>query len=64
MAYGDGDEMDTYHGRVITTTGKAVLFYVEDVEEEVWFPLSVIELDENGKSLDCPRWLARQRGLL
>jgi hypothetical protein len=60
----DDYELETFAGRVRAIASKAILFYVNDAEEEIWFPLSEVELDENGRSLDVPRWLARDRGLI
>ena len=52
-----------YDGRILQRTEKAVLFYVEDLDEELWFPLSICDLAEDDSSILVPRWLARNKGL-
>jgi len=53
----------TYDGEVRHRTDAAVLFWVEDLDEEIWFPLSQCELDGSATSILVPRWLARAKGL-
>jgi hypothetical protein len=57
------DEHIELEGHVSNRTDKAVLFWVEKLDEEVWFPLSQCELDSDENTLLVPLWLARQRGL-
>lgn len=44
-------------------TDAAILFYVEDLDEEMWFPRSQVELSSDGGSLLVPRWLAEKKGI-
>jgi hypothetical protein len=55
----------TFEGHVVhkPANGKSVLFYIEDLEEEHWFPLSQVELDDDETSIMVPRWLAREKGI-
>jgi hypothetical protein len=58
------DEHITFDGHVVHETDAAVLFHVDDEDEDFWFPLSVVELDREGGSIMVPMWLADKRGLL
>jgi hypothetical protein len=52
-----------YEGHVVHTTDLAVLFYVDEEGEEIWFPLSECELDGSETLILVPGWLARAKGL-
>jgi hypothetical protein len=52
-----------FDGFVVHQTELAVLFFVEQADEEIWFPLSQCELDYTETSILVPRWLARAKGL-
>jgi hypothetical protein len=56
------DDGIEFTGHIVHQTDAAVLFHVDDAGEEIWFPLSVCEVDDN--SIVVPRWLARARDLL
>jgi hypothetical protein len=58
-----GDEMVTFYGEVRHETEKAVLFWIEDLDDEVWFPLSQCNLSADETSIECPLWLARKKDL-
>lgn len=62
MARESGDV--TFEGEVRHTTDDAILFYVEDHDEEVWFPASQCELSGDETSILVPRWLAQRKGLV
>ena len=53
----------TYSGYVVHQTEKAVLFYCEDLDEEIWFPLSQCDLDGDETMISVPMWLVREKGL-
>jgi hypothetical protein len=52
-----------FDGEVRRTTEKAILFYIEAADEEVWLPLSQVELSDDETSVLVPRWLAVEKGL-
>jgi hypothetical protein len=58
----DRDHIE-FDGEVIHKTERAVLFWIDDLDEEVWFPLSEVELSSDETSLLVPQWLARSKGL-
>jgi hypothetical protein len=64
MAASDDYEEDSYSGFVVHTTERAILFYLDDLEEEVWLPKSHIGLNAAENRVYIPKWLARDRGLL
>jgi hypothetical protein len=54
----------TLDGEVRRRTDKAILFYIEAADEEVWLPLSQVELSDDETSVLVPRWLADEKGLI
>jgi len=56
----DRDSLE-FDGHVVHQTDAAVLFHVDDVDEDIWFPLSVVELDSSKTSILVPRWLADEK---
>ena len=52
----------------IRATERAVLVKPDDIDDEVWLPLSQIEMtppDEDGLcDLSVPEWLALEKGLI
>lgn len=51
---------------ILRKTADGVLIRQEDSEEEVWLPLSQVELDDEDASfttVTMPEWLAIERGL-
>lgn len=53
----------TLDGEVRSRTDNGILFYVEVADEEVWLPLSQVELSDDETSVLVPRWLADAKGL-
>lgn len=45
-----------------TETNKAWLLDIEG--EEIWFPKSQCDLDEESSCIEIPKWLAKAKGLL
>ncbi len=45
-------------------TAAGILFYVESLEEEVWFPQSQVEVSSDQRTLLVPRWLAEKKGVV
>ena len=56
------DEQISFDGEIVHRTDKAVLFHVDLIDEEIWFPLSQIEIATSGDSILVPRWLAKAKG--
>jgi hypothetical protein len=52
-----------FDGHVVQTTDRAVLFHVDDADEDIWFPLSQVELSGDKGSILVPRWLPDKEGL-
>ena len=57
------DEFREFSGEVVTRTDLAVLFLVEEVDEEIWFPLSICELSDDESSILAPAWFCEKKGL-
>lgn len=57
-------ELIEFDGYVVHETDAAVLFHVDDVDEDIWFPRSVCELDISETSIRVPHWLARNKSLI
>lgn len=58
MAQYDPEANDTRvvdYNSIVTTTEKAYLFKIGDVE--VWLPKSEIEVDEEDQEIYLPKWL-------
>ena len=58
-----GDDKRPFDGEVIARTDKAVLFRIEDMDEDIWFPLSRCELNDDETQILVPEWLIRAKGL-
>ena len=58
------DEHIDFDGYVVHRTDAAVLFFVKEADEEIWFPLSQVQVDDGDTSILVPLWLARERGLI
>lgn len=59
----DDEPTDEFDGKVIYQTELAWLFWVEDADEEIWFPKSQCDLDFTSTTITVPRWLAKAKGL-
>jgi hypothetical protein len=57
------DEHVTFDGNVVHKTEAAILFHIDDLDEDVWFPISQCELDDSETSILVPRWLVDKKGL-
>lgn len=58
----DSDLVELDYDRVVTETTKAVLLDFNG--DEVWLPLSKIELDTDSETVTMPFWLATEKGLI
>lgn len=63
MSSGKSDLVDL-EGHITATTEAAVLF--GDGQREAWLPLSQIEVEgaDDDCTVTCPRWLAKEKGLI
>ena len=46
---------------IINETENAWLILIR--EEEIWFPKSQVEVDEDNNTISMPEWLATEKGL-
>ena len=62
MATGRSDLVDIDFDRVVHRTAAAVLLEIDG--EDVWLPLSAVEIDEDNKTVTMPERLANEKGLI
>ena len=60
---GDSERKIELEGEVRHETDAAWLFWVEDADEEIWFPKSQCEVSGDESSIMVPMWLVRAKGL-
>lgn len=58
----DNDHVEV-GGTEVRRTELGILWTVEGADENVWFPLSQVEVSSDGYSLLVPRWLADEKGV-
>lgn len=58
----DKDHIEV-EGTEVHRTDAGIKWFVEVLDEEVWFPLSQVEISSDGNSLLVPRWLADKKGI-
>ena len=60
--WNEPDPVEVDFDRIVGETDLA--FLVEIDGEEYWLPKSQCEIDEGGKTVSMPEWLAEEKGLI
>lgn len=60
----DTDVQEYAVDEFIHETDAAWLLRLSDVDEELWFPKSKCEFDEESMTIDVPDWLAEEKEIL
>ena len=56
-------EHTEFDGHVVTRKGLGILFHINDLGEDVWFPAAQVELSDDESSILVPNWLVQNKGL-
>lgn len=64
MAGGHSDIVDVDYSviKIDDPKYKGILFKIDG--KDVWLPRSLIEVDEDDKTVAMPKWLAQEKGLI
>lgn len=58
----ESDQIEFYYYQIVARTDKAVLLDLGT--EEVWLPLSLIEINQDEEIVTMPVWLCKKKGLI